>query len=426
MEGGLFRKVSLERLSSPEQLDQLMQVTTPKGWLALLTLIVLIVIGVLWSIFGSIPDKVAGQGILLKTGGIFDVTVLNSGKVTDISADVGDIVERGQTVARVSQPELADKLTTAKASLNELEEAYDRVSKFGKKGTELEAEYIAHQREMLNQSIEVYKEHLNWLKDKIESREKLLQQGLITKDTLIATKQEYDSTLGKIEQSRTQLKEISVKELEWEKRKKDEIADIQQQIDKKKRDITVLEYELDTSSKISSPYTGRVLEMGVNEGNLVDRGHRILTLELVGKQIKDLEAIIYIPAVTGKKVKAGMDVQISPSTIKREEYGVIQGKVTYVAEFPSTHEGMMRILNNEMLVKQLSGRGAPIEILVDLIPDDKTFSGYKWSSPKGPPVVVQSGTLCAASVVVERRRPISLVIPLLKKHVLGVGYEEEI
>ena len=31
----IFRKVALERLSSPEQLDQMVQVTNPKGWLAL-------------------------------------------------------------------------------------------------------------------------------------------------------------------------------------------------------------------------------------------------------------------------------------------------------------------------------------------------------------------------------------------------------
>ena len=31
----IFRKVALERLSSPEQLDQLLQVTDPKGWMAL-------------------------------------------------------------------------------------------------------------------------------------------------------------------------------------------------------------------------------------------------------------------------------------------------------------------------------------------------------------------------------------------------------
>src|SRR6187399_2567538 len=32
----LFRKIALERLSSPEQLDSLMRVITPKAWLALL------------------------------------------------------------------------------------------------------------------------------------------------------------------------------------------------------------------------------------------------------------------------------------------------------------------------------------------------------------------------------------------------------
>ena len=34
----LFRPRALERLSSPERLDALMQVTSPKGWLALYTI----------------------------------------------------------------------------------------------------------------------------------------------------------------------------------------------------------------------------------------------------------------------------------------------------------------------------------------------------------------------------------------------------
>ena len=33
----LFRKKSLERLSSPERLDQLLQVADPKSWIPLLT-----------------------------------------------------------------------------------------------------------------------------------------------------------------------------------------------------------------------------------------------------------------------------------------------------------------------------------------------------------------------------------------------------
>ncbi|MFO7717174.1 MAG: hypothetical protein R6Y91_01230, partial [Desulfohalobium sp.] len=61
----LFRNVSLERLSSPEQLDQVLQVTTPKGWLALLTLAGMIAIALIWGIFGSLPTKVTGMGMFI-------------------------------------------------------------------------------------------------------------------------------------------------------------------------------------------------------------------------------------------------------------------------------------------------------------------------------------------------------------------------
>lgn len=65
----IYRKVALERLSSPEELDSLMQVTTPKGWLALLSLGLLILVALLWGIFGRIPTKVFGQGIILERRG---------------------------------------------------------------------------------------------------------------------------------------------------------------------------------------------------------------------------------------------------------------------------------------------------------------------------------------------------------------------
>ena len=42
MQNKLFRKVALERLSSPEQLDQMMTVTSLRGWIALAAAIFLI------------------------------------------------------------------------------------------------------------------------------------------------------------------------------------------------------------------------------------------------------------------------------------------------------------------------------------------------------------------------------------------------
>ncbi|MGF1535323.1 MAG: hypothetical protein ACFB4J_02395 [Elainellaceae cyanobacterium] len=62
----LFRKESLERLSSPEQLDQLMQIVRPRHWIPLGVLGVLVALGVLWSILARIPMTVYGPGVLVQ------------------------------------------------------------------------------------------------------------------------------------------------------------------------------------------------------------------------------------------------------------------------------------------------------------------------------------------------------------------------
>ena len=122
----------------------------------------------------------------------------------------------------------------------------------------------------------------------------------------------------------------------------------------------------------------------------------------------------------GKKVRPDMEVLISPSTVKAEEYGFIKGKVRSVSDYPMSPEGLLRVLRNETLVKTLTGKSAPIEISVDLIDDASTPSGFKWSSSQGPPNPVFSGTQCTATIAVETKKPISYVIPLFRK-VVGVS-----
>lgn len=61
----LFRKEALERLSSPEQLDQLMQIVTLKSWLPLITLGGLLACGLVWSVVGRIPVTTTGRGVIV-------------------------------------------------------------------------------------------------------------------------------------------------------------------------------------------------------------------------------------------------------------------------------------------------------------------------------------------------------------------------
>ena len=65
-ESSLFRKEALERISSPEQLDQLMQIVNLKNWLPLASIGFLLGLAVLWSILGRIPIFIESKGLLVE------------------------------------------------------------------------------------------------------------------------------------------------------------------------------------------------------------------------------------------------------------------------------------------------------------------------------------------------------------------------
>ena len=273
MQKPMFRNVAVGRVFSPDQLDGLMQVTTLRGWLVLAAVVAIITVAVLWGIWGRIPSRLVGQGILIRTGGVNTIAATDSGQLVALHVRVGDSVQPGQTVAEI------------------------------------------------------------------------VPSG---------------------ETART---------------------------------------------PVLSPYTGRVIEIALDEGSQVERGTLLLSLV---DESRPLEAVIYLPPTDGKKVQTGMPVNVSPSTVAQEEYGFLRGVVSSVGELPATYEGMYRVLKNNDLVEALAAGGTPIEVRVTLTPDPTTPSGYAWSSPQGPPFRVENGTLAQATITIGEQRPISLVLPFVK------------
>jgi multidrug resistance efflux pump len=100
----LFRRTALERLSSPEQLDLLMQLTSPRAWITLLGIVCVLGALIVWGAVGSIPIVVAGEAILL-TGGesITSVAAPVTGLLTDVYVNVKDPVVLNQIIARIRQ-----------------------------------------------------------------------------------------------------------------------------------------------------------------------------------------------------------------------------------------------------------------------------------------------------------------------------------
>lgn len=420
MNDAVFRKVSIERLSSPEQLDQLMRVTTSKGWLALTTLGGILIMALVWGFLGNIPTRVQGTGVLIRTGGIFDVVPLSSGQVTDIAVRPGDMVQEGQVVARIEQPHLQDQLQQARARLEEQRSRHQSILQFGTNTSTLQNNLAQEQDDGIEQTLQGLQEQVSWLEERIENQTRLFEEGLIKKHDLLASRQQLQSTLERIEQLQAERRQIAIRMQSLQNQRQQETFTSQQQINELERQIADLEDQLEAATRVISPYSGRILEIMAEVGGIMAQGHPLLRLDRVGDNVQDLEAVLYLPALDGKKVKPGMGVQITPTTIKREEHGFMLGSVTRVSDFPSTPEGMSRVLKNNRLVETLSGGGATYETYATLKLDPATFSGYKWSSKDGPETQIQSGTLCLATITVETRRPIDLVLPVLKRFT-GVG-----
>ncbi len=421
MKKDIFRKVALDKLSSPEQLDLPMEIITPKGWLALLTLGGLVICAIIWGFWGSVPTKVMGQGILIRTGGVFDIVAIKkAGQIKDIYFKPGDVVKKGQVVARIAQSDILVKINAVRDMLNEQKNRYDEVAQFGDREMKLETESMTEQKQNQKNQIKILKNQVALLEDKITTQEKLYAQGLITKQQMLDTKYEKKNLEQKIRKIQNRLKQLDIRKHQLLTQGEKELSALQARINDSERKLKELQYDLNEASKVSSPYTGRVLEVVVAPGDLIHQGSRLMVIELMGDEIKNLEAVVYFPAREGKKIKQGMKAHIAPSTIKQEEYGNIKSMVTYVSEFPATRQQMMKTLKNESLVSELSGRAVPVEVKVVLLPDPGTPSGFKWSSSTGPSIKLNTGTLCSASVVVKQQRPIELVIPLVKKHVLGM------
>ena len=54
MDSTIFRQKSIDKVSSPEKLDDYIKVTTPSVWITLAAVILLIVGALIWGIFGEL------------------------------------------------------------------------------------------------------------------------------------------------------------------------------------------------------------------------------------------------------------------------------------------------------------------------------------------------------------------------------------
>ncbi len=412
MNNQLFRKEALVRIESPERLNEMVKITSARSWLILTAIIGVLTAFILWSIFGELPYTINGQGILLQPGGIIEIASIASGRIERTMVLEADIINEGDVIAYIDQPELEMQIENAKKELADINKRFMRISDFGYENLELKKKLYEKEEFFLNKTIKLNFDRLNFIKERIAAQEELLAKGLITKENLNNTKDEFFNIQQKNDKLSNDLKELQRKMYEIKEQNEIELNQIKSEILNIENRIRELEALHQLNSKVISPYTGKIIELMVNPGKVVEAGSSIVSIEPLNL-INDLQAIIYVNPKEGKKIEPNMKVKLSPSTIEVEEFGYIIGIVEKVSEYPSTFQGMLRTLGNIELIKTFTQEGPPIAIKVYLDKDSTTFSGYSWTSKHGPELEIKSGTLCSSKIVTKTRSPISLLFPKL-------------
>jgi len=423
MTNGLFRKKALEKLSSPEQLDKLIVITSPKGWLALLAVGLIVIVGLLWGIFGTIYYKTVGWGFLVISGGIYTVQAPADGKLRSINVQSGDLVRSGQVVGRIEQEGLEIELRNARDRLMHLQEQLKMIDNLDDVDIKNKMKYLSEEELNIKKEIKDLKKHKNWMEEMLKGYEELRREGIMSEVQYHENKRDLESLMIKIIGQTNRLQNIRYQRSKEKSivRKERLLKEIEIREEEKK--LKHMYKVLIKSSDIVTNHSGRVLERMAHIGDVVYKSDPIISM--VEEEGKVLEANVYFDAANGKKIRPGMRANVTPTVVKTEEFGSIVGIVTEVAKRPSSKKAIMTKLQNQSLVEMVTSKGAPFMATIKLIPDSKTVSGFKWTSSRGPAITIKSGTACSGSITTRQETPINLLLQLSRKYLLGIGETEE-
>lgn len=415
MSAGFFRKSALEKLSTPEKLDQLIKVTGPKAWIALVTVFVALGTGICWAVFGTVKTKLDAIGVVLG-GEVHEVVATSQGQLVKLHVAIGDKVKKGDVIATIQQPELYQQIEDAKAVLSDRKFEMGKLMAYGSQGNQLEGKLISQNRVSIQGEIEAERKKLSFLYTQLESENNLLNKGLIIKSQVAGTKQQIDASKNIIERLKAQMAETSSQQHNLGFDLQQKITLQNQRISEAQRNLQFLSERYETQNSIKSPYNGEVVEVLTDAGGVVGAGSPLFKLKNNGvEKFAKLQGILYIPSKDGKKIKKGMEALVVPSTVQPQEYGFIKGKVTYISDFPITEQGMMNSVKNDQLAKGLLASGPLFEVHVEFEKDSRSFSGFRWTSAKGPNISIKEGTSCNGKITINQEPPATIVVPAFKK-----------
>jgi len=403
-ENPLFRKAALDKLASPERLDVLMRVTSPMGWLALTTVAGILIGVIVWSIFGSIPERIDGQGVLLRGGANKEVRSTGSGTLASLDLKEGQMISVGQVLGTISAAGNNEEVNVARTKVQQLEQ--QRLTTDLDAGQNVAAAQAQIAR--LRGDLDLKRLDLQRAQAEVARLEPLFAAGGITA-------QRMEGARGQVSVAQSGITSLNGQIAAEENRARSARsggAGLETQIQIARAELQRVLARVGSQESLTSSVAGRVIEIRKGVGDTVAQNDVVATLEDANATV---QVIAFVNADVGRRILTGMPAEVSPTDVKREEYGFMLANVSERGEFAASDAYIMSRMRNEAITKKLTGQGTVIEVRAALKSKASTPSGFEWSTSGGPPTKIGGGTLVSVNFVVARKAPITMVMPFLRK-----------
>jgi HlyD family secretion protein len=170
--------------------DRLITLTSPTGWTALLAIVALLSAIVAWAIFGSVPTRVNGAGILVSKGGqVFDAMAPAAGSLASVAA-IGTKVQKGDVVATLDDTQAGQDLDHAKKVLHEQEEQLSQLAARFDREIEARRRVDAQQRANLTEIIAASEQRHTFYAEELKSDAPISAKGYLTRRYMQETRQQ--------------------------------------------------------------------------------------------------------------------------------------------------------------------------------------------------------------------------------------------
>lgn len=373
-------KKTVDRLEARESIQQPLFIERFRSWLVFIVLLALLSLLVLWAFLGKIPTEVQGRAVALSSTGTFLLRAKVAGTLHDIFVHEGDTVKEGDPLLKIFNPDIKALLT------HTVSEKFKHAQLLTELG-------------LLNHTYEI--------------NEELYKKGLIAKIVVQDSRAKLLDKQIEIQASDAALAKLLNDLINASSAPPDRVRALFNDIvgNQKIRDLATVEDDL---SVVHSPDAGKILEVFAHINEPLNRKDPLVWIEFPRQGANSEVFYSAVSADITGRVRPGMRVLIEPYNVNPQEYGSIIGKVKEVYPFPVSKAELMRWLENEQIVDYLIGKDKAVvtHVTVEPVLDQRTKSGFKWTSANGPPYTIPTGTVANLKLVIDEQPPISYLIPL--------------